>query len=203
MECVFIHLTLRSVGITGGIGSGKSMVCAILEKMGYPVFYADAAAKKVMHEDALLRSQITQLLGDEAYLGHALNRPFIAGKIFSDPKLRQEMDSIVHPAVYRAFDTWKNEQHADLIFNESALLFETGSWKRFDATVLVTADKEVRIARVMQRDQVTREQVLDRMAHQLPDEEKQKRCTLQIVNNPDQMLIPQVLEMIQDLKSLI
>lgn len=179
------------------------MVCSILEKMGYPVFYADVAAKKAMHEDALLRSQITELLGEEAYAGHALNRPFIAGKIFSDPELRQKMDGIVHPAVYRAFDAWKNEQHADLVFNESALLFETGSYRRFDATVLVTADKEVRIARVMQRDQVTRQQVLDRMSHQLPDEEKQQLCTLRIVNNPDQMLIPQVLEMIQSLKSLV
>lgn len=176
------------------------MVCRILETLGYPVFYADQEAKKSMVEDDLLKEQIIALLGTESYLDKALNRPFIAGKIFGDPDLKKQMDQLVHPAVFRAFETWKSRQAADFIFNESALLFETGSYKRFDATVLVTANKETRIQRVMQRDQVTREQVISRMENQMGDEQKQGMSTYQIINNPDTMLIPQVLEMLAFLR---
>lgn len=191
---------MKSVGITGGIGSGKSMVCKILETLGYPVFYADHEAKKVMTEDALLKTQIMELLGADSYHGDQLNRPFVADKIFNDTTLKNAMNQLVHPAVFRAFDTWKSKQNSQLIFNESALLFETGSYKRFNATILVTADKETRIERVMQRDGVTREQVLARMENQLDDAEKEKLCTYLIVNNPDTLLIPQVLEKIEWLR---
>lgn len=176
------------------------MVCSILEKLGFPVFYADAEAKKAMNEDNLLQSQVIALLGDDAYTNGQLNRAFVAQKIFNDPELRKSMDQIVHPAVYRAFDKWKAQQDSTLIFNESALLFETGSYKRFDATVLVTADKETRIERVMERDKVTREQVIARMDHQLSDEEKKKHASAIIVNDPDKMLIPQVLELVEKLR---
>lgn len=192
---------MKSIGITGGIGSGKSMVCKILETMGYPVFYADQEAKKSMIQDDLLKAGIIDLLGTASYQNGELNRPFIAEKIFGNPDLKQKMDALVHPAVFRAFEVWKSRQTAPLIFNESALLFETGSYKRFDATVLVTANKETRIERVMKRDQVTREQVVSRMENQLSDEEKQKLCTHQINNNPDLLLIPQVLNILELLKS--
>ena len=188
---------MKSIGITGGIGSGKSMVCKILETLGFPVFYADSEAKKVMNSDETLKSGIIGLLGDAAYQDNALNRPFVAEKIFGDHALRKSMDSLVHPAVFRAFDQWKAQQHAALIFNESALMFETGSYKRFDATVLVTADQETRIARVIKRDSVTREQVLARISHQLSDEAKRKLCSAVIVNDEDVLLIPQVLEMVE------
>lgn len=173
------------------------MVCSILEKLGFPVFYADQEAKMAMSQDALLKSQVMELLGEASYQDGEVNRPFIAEKIFGDPELRKAMDRLVHPAVFRAFETWKARQDAALIFNESALLFETGSYKRFDATVLVTANRETRIERVMKRDQVTREQVLARMEHQLDDDEKRKLCTTVIVNDNDTMLVPQVLEMVR------
>lgn len=155
-----------------------------------------------MHEDELLRSGIIDLLGERSYIDQALNRPFVADKIFNDPGLKKSMDSLVHPAVFRAFDSWKNKQSAELIFNESALLFETGSYRRFDATVLVTAAREVRIGRVMQRDRVSREQVIARMENQLPDEEKMDLADFHIVNDPDTLLIPQVLELVGKLKVL-
>lgn len=176
------------------------MVCSILEKLGYPVFYADLEAKKAMHEDPLLKSQVIALLGPEAYRENELNRPFVAEKIFNDPALRQAMDQIVHPAVYRAYDRWKAAQASELVFNESALLFETGSYQRFDATILVTADLETRIHRVMQRDKVTRDQVLARMQHQLPDEAKQSLTPHIITNDSTQLLIPQILQIIAQLK---
>ena len=191
---------MKSIGITGGIGSGKSMVCKILEVLGYPVFYADQEAKKSMVQDNLLKEQIISLLGSDSYQDKELNRPFIAEKIFGNTDLKHKMDQLVHPAVFRSFESWKSKQTSPFIFNESALLFETGSYKRFNATVLVTADKETRIERVMKRDGVTRDQVISRMENQLSDAEKQKLCTCQIVNNPEMMLIPQVLEMLEFLK---
>ncbi len=187
---------MKSIGITGGIGSGKSIVCKILEKLGYPVFYADVAAKKVMNEDQALKSELISLLGENAYLNKELNRPFIAEQIFKNDQLKNEVNALVHPAVYRAYENWKQEQESALVFNESALLFETGSYKRFDATILVTANSETRIQRVMGRDGTDREAVLDRMSHQLDDDAKQKLCDFKIVNEADILLLPQLLKIL-------
>ena len=183
---------MKLIGITGGIGSGKSLVCKVLEKLGYPVFYADAAAKKAMNEDQVLKTELIQLLGENAYSNNELNRPFVAEQIFKNHHLKNEVNALVHPAVYRAYENWKQHQHADLVFNESALLFETGSFKRFDATILVTADRETRIQRVMERDKSSREAVLERMSHQLDDHSKQKLCDFEIVNNENMLLLPQL-----------
>lgn len=191
--------TQQSIGITGGIGSGKSMVCKVLESLGYPVFYADTAAKKVMQEDEQLRREINALLGAESYLGVEVNKPFIAAKIFGSDELRTALNALVHPAVWRAFDAWKAQQSQSLVFNESALMFETGSYKRFDRTVLVTAPEETRIERVMQRDGITRDEVLARIAKQLPDAEKQQLADMIIRNGAGDKLVPQVLELLAEL----
>ena len=190
---------MRSVGVTGGIGSGKSIVCKVLETLGYPVFYADAEAKASMQQDAQLREGIISLLGSEAYEGSEVNRAFIAKRIFGDDALRIAMNALVHPAVFRAYDQWVSVQSAPLVFNESALMFETGSYKRFDATILVTADKDIRIRRVMERDSVTEAQVLARMEKQWSDEAKKALSTAVIVNNPDVLVIPQVLKVVEEL----
>ena len=190
---------MRSVGVTGGIGSGKSIVCKVLETLGYSVFYADAEAKASMQQDAQLREGIIRLLGSEAYEGSEVNRAFIAKRIFADDALRIAMNALVHPAVFRAYDQWISVQSAPLVFNESALMFETGSYKRFDATILVTADKDIRIRRVMERDSVTEAQVLARMEKQWSDEAKKALSTAVIVNNPDVLVIPQVLKVVEEL----
>jgi dephospho-CoA kinase len=187
---------MKSIGITGGIGSGKSLVCKILEKIGYPVFYADAEAKKAMKEDQNLKNELISLLGESTYLNNELNRPFVAEQIFKNHQLKNKVNDLVHPAVFRAFENWKNIQSSLLVFNESALLFETGSYKRFDATILVTADRETRIQRVMERDQTTREAVLERMSHQLDDHSKQKLCDFEILNNDETMIVPQILKIL-------
>ena len=191
---------MKSVGVTGGIGSGKSIVCKIFEVMGFPVFYADAEAKKCMVEDADLMRGVKQLLGESAYVNHALNRAFVAEKIFSNPDLKSKMDALVHPAVYRAFENWKKQQNADLIFNESALLFETGSHNRFDEVILVVADLETRLKRVMKRDYVQKEAVLARIQHQLLDEHKLKMNPYVIENDEHHQLIPQVLKFIEKMR---
>ncbi len=191
---------MKSVGVTGGIGSGKSIVCKILEVMGFPVFYADAEAKKCMIEDVNLILGVKQLLGENAYIDGELNRPFVANQIFSNADLKAKMDALVHPAVFRAFEIWKSKQNADLIFNESALLFETGSYDRFDAVILVVADIETRIERVMKRDQVSKEAVIARIQHQLLDEHKLKMNPYVIENDSHQMLIPQILTFIEKVR---
>ena len=188
---------MKSIGVTGGIGSGKSIVCKIFEVMGFPVFYADVEAKKCMVEDPDLISGVKHLLGESAYINRELNRPFVAEKIFSNPNLKAKMDALVHPAVHRAFENWKAQQNSDLIFNESALLFETGSHERFDEVILVIADLETRLARVMKRDGVQKEAVLARIQHQMLDEHKLKMNPYVIENDYHQMLIPQILEFIE------
>lgn len=191
---------MKSVGVTGGIGSGKSIVCKILEVMGFPVFNADAEAKKCMIEDVNLILAVKELLGENAYIDGELNRPFVANQIFSNADLKAKMDALVHPAVFRAFEIWKSKQNADLIFNESALLFETGSYDRFDAVILVVADIETRIERVMKRDQVSKEAVIARIQHQLLDEHKLKMNPYVIENDSHQMLIPQILKFIEKVR---
>lgn len=187
---------MKSIGITGGIGSGKSLVCKVLEKFEYPVFYADAEAKKAMNEDQVLKSELIQLLGENAYSTNELNRPFVAEQIFKNHHLKNEVNALVHPAVYRAYESWKQKQDAKLVFNESALLFETGSYKRFDATILVTANRETRIQRVIERDLSSREAVLERMSYQLDDHSKQKLCDFEIVNDQHILLLPQLLKIL-------
>lgn len=188
---------MKSIGVTGGIGSGKSIVCKIFEVMGFPVFYSDAEAKKCMIEDLELIQSVTNLLGEEAYINQELNRSFVAEKIFSNSELKAKMDALVHPAVYRAFEKWKSVQNSALIFNESALLFETGSHERFDEIILVVADLETRVERVMKRDQVSKEAVIARIQHQMMDEHKLKMNPYVIENDRHQMLIPQILEFIE------
>lgn len=190
---------MLSIGITGGIGSGKTTVCRILEHLGYPVFYADNVGREISNTDPELRAKIKAIFGSEAYQGEELNRPYIAQRIFSDATLKEKMNAIVHPAVYRAFEVWKAEQNSPLIFNESALLFETGSYKRFDAVILVSADEEERIQRVLKRDHSQREQVLARIKQQLPDSEKMKLATYTIHNNDSDLVLPQLLKILADL----
>jgi dephospho-CoA kinase len=188
---------MKSIGITGGIGSGKSLVCKIIEKLGYPVFYADEAAKKLMVEEQTLKSELIHLLGENTYSNNELNRPFIAEEIFKNPELKNEVSALVHPAVYRAYENWKIMQKSDLVFNESALLFETGSYKSFDATILVTANKETRIQRVMERDGLSRDAVLERISNQLDDDSKQKLCDFEIVNDEQKLIIPEIIKILR------
>lgn len=190
-----------TIGITGGIGSGKTTVCKILEHLGYPVFFADIEAKKNMLENLDLISNIVAAFGAEAYIDKQLNRNFLAKKIFQDPKAKAQLDALVHPTVYQSFENWKTKQQAPIVFNEAALLFETGSYKRFDQVWLVTADVETRIKRVMKRDLVSRDEVIARMKAQLSDEEKLQLTSYHIVNDETTLVIPQVLKLLNDIKS--
>lgn len=187
----------KTIGITGGIGSGKSIVSRILQLMGYPVYSSDQRAKELMHEDQSLIAGLKELFGEEAYLNSNLNRPFIAAQIFRDDSKRTDMNNLVHPAVRADFQNWKNQQNTPLVFQESALLFETGSYKLFDGVILVSAPEEVRMQRIKERDQLTDEQVQARFDAQLSEEEKMKLTNYIIYNDGNQLLVPQILDLLK------
>ncbi|WP_200890795.1 dephospho-CoA kinase [Pedobacter lusitanus] len=186
------------IGITGGIGSGKTTVCKVFEKLGIPVFYADTVAKDIMITDPVLREGIIQTFGKESYTTDGkLNNKHIAGIVFNDKEQLARLNGLVHPAVFRAFDSWQKTIPADIPYTlkEAALLFESGSYKMCDKSILVTAPADVKIQRVMERDGVTRAQVEARMDKQLSDEEKKKMADFLITNDESQPVILQVLEL--------
>lgn len=159
------------VGLTGGIGSGKSTVAGFFKKLGPGVYLADEEAKKLMHTPALM-AQVTALFGQEAYINGSLNRPYIADLVFNDGKLLQQLNAIVHPAVSIHFEQWSQEQQAPYVIKEAAILFENQGYEQCDFTILVTAPVATRIKRVMARDHTTEEKVIARMEQQWEDEKK-------------------------------
>jgi dephospho-CoA kinase len=191
---------MKSIGISGGFGASKTTVCSVIEKLGYPVFYADLEARKIMNENEQIKAQIIELIGDDAYENNVLNRTIVALRIFNNNDLKEKINSIVHPAVYDAFEAWKKNQNSELVFNESALLFETGSYKRFDKTIVVIADMETRINRVTKRDQISRTEVILRISHQLDDSIKINLSNYQLSNNDTDLILPKLLEILEDCK---
>lgn len=185
------------VGITGGIGSGKTTVCQIFELLGIPVFYADAEAKEVMHTDEVLKKELINTFGPDSFFETGLlNRKHIANLVFHDWKALESLNALVHPAVFRAFDRWLLKQtKAPYVLKEAALLFESGSFKMCTHSILVEAPDYVKIARVMQRDGITEAEVRLRMARQYSDAEKEKLADYLIFNDEQQLLIPQVLNL--------
>ena len=184
------------IGITGGIGSGKTTICNIFEVLGVPVFYADTVAKEIMIKDAVLMEGIRTAFGTESYFENGnLNNKHLAAIVFNDKKALKQLNELVHPAVFRAFDHWTAGIAADVpyILKEAALLFESGSYKMCDASILVTAPLELKINRVMRRDQVTAEQIMARMEKQFTDEQKIKMAGYFIINDEEHPVIDQVL----------
>ncbi len=186
---------MLKIGITGNIGSGKTTVSKLFELLGIPVFYADAAAKESMVTDPLLIAGVKETFGDEAYLADAsLNRKYIADIVFNDDAQLAKLNALTHPAVFRAFDTWvAGIKDAPYVMKEAAILFESGSYKLCDYSLLVTAPFELRAARVNKRDGTTREQVEAREARQFTEEKKRQLTDYIIANDESQLLIPQVL----------
>ena len=188
------------IGLSGGIGSGKSTVAGILAKMGYPVFYSDQEAKRLYDVNPVLQKQLVDLFGPAIYRDGQLNKAFFAQQLFSNAELKAQVTALVHPLVRKAFEVWAQQQASDLVFNEAAILFETGAYKDFDATVLVTAPIETRIERVQKRDLISREAVLQRIANQWPDSKKMN-LTPYIITNDGQPLLQQIEDVISKLKT--
>ena len=186
------------IGITGGIGSGKSTVCRVFETFGVPVFYADAVAKSIMVTDMLLIDGVKAAFGLASYDSTGkLNNKHIAAIVFNDQEELNKLNALVHPAVFRAFDAWLSAipDATPYVLKEAALLFESGSYQLCDYSVLVTAPREIKSKRVMLRDQVTAEQVQARMDKQMNDQEKAKMAHFLVNNDGSQSVIHQVLEL--------
>ena len=183
------------IGLTGGIGSGKSTAAQMFEVLEVPVFYADIAAKRLMNEDPELKSAIIKNFGKEAYTNEILNRKHISSIVFSDPGKLELLNSLVHPATKKDGETWMNRQKTSYAIHEAALIFEANVSQRLDYVIGVSSPQELRIKRAMERDNVTREEVLKRMSHQLDEEIKMSRCDFVIFNDEQRLLIPQVLEL--------
>jgi len=193
----------KLVGITGGIGSGKSTVAKFFSILGIPVYYADDRAKWLMANDQELKNKIRAAFGQESYLEDgSLNRTFLASQVFSDEEKVKSINALVHPAVKMDFETWVNQQKSPYILKEAALLFETGSFRDLDKTINVSAPLKIRITRIMLRDpHRTLAQIHDIIDKQLPDEEKNNLSDYVIKNSDNKLLIPQVLKIHQELQS--
>ncbi len=195
---------MLKIGVTGNIGSGKTTVCKLFELLGIPVFYADFHAKKVMTEDEVLVAAIRHNFGNEAYFADGnLNRKHISNIVFNQEEELKKLNALVHPAVFRAFDRWAEQyQHKKYVLKEAALLFESGSDQQCNKTIVVSAALDVRVKRVMQRDHLSEEEILRREKKQIPQPEKEAKADFVILNDAQTMVIPQVLQIHQQLLAL-
>ncbi|SDM10019.1 dephospho-CoA kinase [Daejeonella rubra] len=186
---------MLKIGITGGIGSGKTTVCKVFELLGIPVFYADTVAKSIMHTDPVLKQEILKTFGEKSYFSDGeLNRPYISSIVFNNESELTKLNALVHPAVFRAFDAWlAKHSDAPYIIKEAALLFETESYKMCDLSVLVISPEASRIRRVIARDGISTEEILLRMDRQFSDEQKIKLADHILINDESRLLIPQIL----------
>jgi|SRR5690625_699559 len=173
---------MKQIGITGGIGSGKTTVANFFKEFNIPVYIADEEAKRIMHTPAVI-SQLKSLFGDKAYdSSEKLDRKYIASLVFNDKNLLEKLNSIVHPLVEQDYKNWVQSQQAPYVLYEAAILFETGRYKEFDYNILVTAPLELRISRLKKRDQATEEEIKSRMKNQWSDKEKKKKADWVIEN---------------------
>lgn len=188
---------MLKIGLTGGIGSGKTAVAEIFNVFGIPVFDADKHAKLIMEDDQQLILSIQKTFGASSYINGKLNRSYLANIVFNDREKLEILNSLVHPATILAAEDWMRSQATPYVIKEAALMFESGSASNLDYVIGVYAPQHVRIKRVIERDHVTREQVLSRMSHQIDEVIKMKLCDFVVVNDEQQLLIPQVLQLHQ------
>lgn len=194
---------MLKIGITGSIGSGKSIVCKIFEQLGVPIYNADLRAKILMVSNAEIIEKVKLLFGDESYTETGeLNRKHLSDIAFNNKDLLTQLNQIVHPIVFKDFENWlieKEQLNNKYIIKEAALMFETDSYKKLDKFIVVTAPMELRISRTMQRDSILKEQVLSRMNNQMSQEEKLAKADYEIINNEQTSLIEQVFSLHQQL----
>ena len=190
------------VGITGGIGSGKTLIAGIFSFFGFPVFNADWEAKKIVDASPVVREKLISVFGPGIYLQNdVIDRKKLASIIFNDEYLLKQVNGIIHPVVHIAFDRWSELQTSPFVLYEAAILFESGRYKSMDYNILVVASEEIRLKRVMQRDSATMEEVQRRMANQWKDEQKIGLSNFIINNNEQELIIPQVLEILKKIKT--
>lgn len=193
---------MMKIGLTGGIGSGKTTVAEVFKQMGVSVYSSDDRAKSIMVSDVDLMHQITECFGAVSYVNGQLNRAYIAEKVFSNQSELNKLNAIVHPVLKVDFDLWCSEQKGFYILKEAAILFESKAYLGLDKVVLVTAPQELKITRVLKRDSSTRKEVLSRMDKQWSDEKKRALSDFEIVNDAQESVINQVLAIHKSLSAL-
>ena len=188
---------MLKIGITGGIGSGKTVVCKVFEQLGISVYYADEESKKLINRDVKLIAEIKKIFGEDIYTQQgSIDRKRLSEIVFKDENLLNKLNSIVHPAVLKHFLSWsETKKSTPYIMKEAAIMFEAGTNKDLDLVVMVSAPLELRIKRTMDRDKISREAVEVRMSKQMSEEEKIKRSDFVIYNDEEQLVVPQVLEL--------
>ena len=191
------------VGITGGIGSGKSTISKIFEVLGIPVYYADDAAKRLMNNDEELKALIIKNFGEESYKNGELDRKYLASIVFNNKEKLELLNSLTHPVTIRDAEQWMNRQTSPYCIKEAALLFESGAAEHLDYVIGVYAPQHIRVKRVMDRDGLTTEEVTKRISRQIEEEMKMKLCNFVITNNDKQLVIPQVLELDKKFRAVI
>ena len=187
------------VGLTGGMGSGKSVICKIFSTLGIPVFNADSETKALYDTDSDLRRQLIQLLGEEIYKGKLLQRQVMANKIFSNENLLHQVNALVHPVVSKKFETWAAKQDASYVLQEAAILFESGLANYLDKCITVNAPENIRIRRVEERNELAKEAIKQRMQQQWTDQQRAAKADFVIVNDDLQAVFPQVWHIHQQL----
>lgn len=187
---------MLKIGLTGGIGSGKTLVGSVFKELGVPVYEADKEARRLMESDPTVIAGVKRLFGEAAYTGGKLNRSYLADKVFGDDDLLTQLNNLVHPAVRKDFDSWtrRHATHA-YVMEEAAILFESGGAAAMDFTVFVKAETSLRINRVMARDQVTEAEVRKRMNRQMNDQQKELLSDFVIYNDNDSMILPQIVDL--------
>ncbi|MGZ0017893.1 dephospho-CoA kinase [Yeosuana sp. AK3] len=190
---------MKIVGLTGGIGSGKTTVASMFNDLGVPVFISDVEAKKLMVTSKVIKRQLNELFGQQAYLEHDLNKPYIANAIFKDKTLLEKMNAIIHPKVASHFKKWIKKQSAPYVINEAAILFENNSYKQYDVIITVTAPKTLKLERLLKRDETTLEKIEAIMKNQWTDEEKIRLSHYVIVNSDLEKTREQVVKIHQQI----
>lgn len=191
---------MKTIGITGGIGSGKSVVSALLELYGIPVYIADEESKRLTQSSPVIRKGLIELFDESIYTGEGLDKRRLASLIFGNPQMLKAVNSLIHPEVYKDYLQWAESKHTELCALESAILFESGFDKLADYTVMVYAPEEIRIQRAMNRDSSSRTDVTNRIKNQLPDEIKRDKSDFVILNDGIQALIPQVESLLKQIR---
>jgi dephospho-CoA kinase len=174
---------MKVIGLTGGIGSGKTTVSNMFKDLGVPVYIADIEAKNLMNSSAVIKRKLIDLFGDMAYQNNELNRAYISSKIFNDKVYLEKMNAIIHPKVAEHFKHWLQKQTSLYVIKEAAIIFEHNTQSQYDAIITVIADKDDRINRILKRDNTTKDKILSIMKHQLSDEEKVKMSNFVILND--------------------
>ena len=189
------------LGITGGIGSGKSVVAQLLQLSKIPVYIADEESKRLTNTSPIIRKQLISLFGKDIYTENGLNKKRLASYIFNNPEYLKQVNAIIHPEVNYHFQEWATKQQSEICAIESAILFESGFNQYVDYSLMVYAPIEVRIMRVLARDKASREEIIQRISNQMPDEQKKELSDYVIYNDDIHALLPQIQDLLSDLSS--